>query len=457
VCTALLLALALGKHAGLDTLAYHLVPFWRAFRYPEKWMAFVSLGLALGAAAGFQAVLERPRLRKQAAVALLLAGVLSLLGGGLTAWAGLNGQLLASRLGNSALAQQAAAHLSAALLAGATLSGALALLVAATLLWTKRPLLRAWVTPGCCFLGLLLLNGPLYQLGSPEVLVQPSPFLAAVRGTSWRVLQLGGPHTLRTHPALSAVDRNAVETALGLAPVTPALYGVEGANTYLPAVSTRVFDLSDEERPWVLSRAGLFSTRFLSVAEGNAPDVVASGKRLIERLPSIGYVLLEDTAALPRAYLAQPLCVAGPAESLERIRARSFTPGAEAVVECTQGLKPSSPELGDVLFVHRSPEEVALEVRAKTDAVLVLNDAFYSGWRASVDGAETPILVANHVARAVVVTPGVHRVRFFYRTPGLVWGALVTLAFLLGGLLDARPRAAPSPPAYVLSAGPKPP
>ena len=35
LCTTLLLLLALGKHAGVDTLAFHLVPFWRAFRYPE--------------------------------------------------------------------------------------------------------------------------------------------------------------------------------------------------------------------------------------------------------------------------------------------------------------------------------------------------------------------------------------------------------------------------------------
>lgn len=441
LCTVLLLGLALGKRAGLEALAYHLVPFWRALRYPEKWMAYVSLGLALGAVAGFQAVLEHPPLRRRAGRIFGVCGLFSLALGAEEGWLRFGGRWMAARMGSPRLAAEAAAHLSGELARGAAINGALAILLAVTLLWAWRPQLVAWSMPACCFLGLLGLNEPCYQLGLPEVVEHPSPFLAPVQGTPWRVLQLAGAHLEPTGSAFSAVDRNALETVLVLAPVTPALFGVEGANTHLPAVSTRVFELSDDERAWVLERAGLFSTRYFSVAQGNAADLMASGKRVVETLPSFGYVLLEDRAALPRAYLARPHCVAGAADSLAAVQARNFVPGTEAVVECDHPLATSSGDAGEVLSLASAPEQVVLQVHATTPAVVVLNDAFYSGWRATVDGVATPILAANHAVRAVAVEPGVHAVVFTYRTPGVWAGLCFSLVFLLGGAaLAARAR-----------------
>jgi hypothetical protein len=431
LCTALLVLLALGKHAFVDALAYRLVPFFHAFRYPEKWMAYVSLGLALGAAAGLQAVLAGHRVRRWTGM-LLGGGGLFLLALAAEEESGkLLGRWMANQLGGATVAPLLADQLSSGLVRGAAITGGLSVLAAAGLLFARRQVLVAWLLPGCCFLALLLLNEPRYQLALPEVVETASPFLASMRGTPWRVLQLRGPHVEPAGLELGAVDRHALGAVLSLEPVTPALFGVDGANTYLPAGSTRVFDLSDDERAWVLRRAGLFSTRYLSVAQGNAADVAASGKRALETLPSFGYVLLEDPAALPRAYLARPLCVSGPAESLAAVKAHSFVPGVEVVVECTVPLTAAGTPSGEVLSLISTPERVALKVRASAPGVVVLNDAFYSGWRASVDGADAPILAANHAVRAVAIAAGVHEVVFSYRTPGLWLGLGLTLLFLL--------------------------
>jgi len=437
LCTLLVLLLALGKRGGLSPLAYYLIPFWRAFRYPEKWMAYATLGLALGAVAGFQATLERPPLRHRAGLIFGVSGVLSLLLGAEEAWLHLVGRWMAARIGSSTLGPEVTAHLSGELARGAAISGALTMVLAATLLWSRRPHLVAWAVPACCFLGLLWLNEPRYQVAVPEVLDAPSPFLASVQGTPWRVLHLSGTHVEAGSSYLSAEDRHALWSVMALEPVTPALLGVEGANTYLPAGSSRVFDLSDDERAWVKERAGLFSTRYFSVARGNAAEVMASGKRVIETLPNFGYVLLEDPQALPRAYVARPICVGGAAESLAAVRAHNFVPGVEAVVECVTPLVTSTAGAGEVTSLVSAPERVVLEVRTTAPAVVVLNDAFYSGWRATVDGVETPILAANHAVRAVSVQPGMHQVVFRYRTPGLWVGLALTLLFLLGGAVTA--------------------
>jgi hypothetical protein len=162
---------------------------------------------------------------------------------------------------------------------------------------------------------------------------------------------------------------------------------------------------------------------------------VASGKRVIDTLPTFGYFLLEDQTALPRAYLARPLCVAGPAESLLAVQARSFVRGKEAIVECDHPLPPSIGEIGEVISLASEPERVVLRVRATAPAVVVLNDAFYSGWQATVDGASTPVFAANHVVRAVAVERGTHDVIFRYRTPGQRAATCLTVVFLLGGLV----------------------
>ena len=68
-----------------------------------------------------------------------------------------------------------------------------------------------------------------------------------------------------------------------------------------------------------------------------------------------------------------------------------------------------------------------MELDARGGEVLVLNDAFYAGWTASVDGNPVPILPANGAVRAVPLPPGPHQVVFTYRTPGLAAGAWVSL------------------------------
>ncbi len=433
VCTGVFLLFALGKRGGLSALAYRFIPFWHVFRYPEKWMTFVALGLALGAAAGLQAVLFRPPDRRRLGYLLAASGLLALALGVEEASLRLFGQWMADRIGSPSPIAELAPYLSGQLARGATVSGLLAMLLSAAFLWTQRPRLLAWSTIGICFVGLLLLNEPQYQLAFSDVLARPSPFLARIRGTPWRVLQLPGSHLNPATSGLSAVDLHALGAVLELEPVTPALFGVEGANTYLPAGSARVFELSDDEPAWVRDRASLFSTRYLSLAQSDVARVVVSGKRLVETLPSFGYALVEDTAALPRAYVASPICVASAAESLAAVQAHQLSAGHQAVVECSRPLPASTGQSGDVLELESAPERVALRVKVAAAAVVVLNDAFYSGWQATVDGVEVPILAANHAARAVAVQPGEHEVIFRYRTPGLWVGLCVTLAFLLGG------------------------
>ena len=58
--------------------------------------------------------------------------------------------------------------------------------------------------------------------------------------------------------------------------------------------------------------------------------------------------------------------------------------------------------------------EVVVEVEAPGGGILLLNDVWHPWWRASVDGADSEILEANVIFRAVIVPRGRHVVRFSF-------------------------------------------
>jgi len=74
------------------------------------------------------------------------------------------------------------------------------------------------------------------------------------------------------------------------------------------------------------------------------------------------------------------------------------------------------------------PERVVVRTQGASDAVLVLTDAFYPGWKATLDGTPVAVLRANTAMRAVVVPAGDHRVEMRYRPRSLWIGTVLACA-----------------------------
>lgn len=68
----------------------------------------------------------------------------------------------------------------------------------------------------------------------------------------------------------------------------------------------------------------------------------------------------------------------------------------------------------DVRLIRYQNTEIEIEVEASHAGFVVLNDIWHPWWRATVDGAETEILKANVLFRAVQVSAGTHRVKFSF-------------------------------------------
>lgn len=143
--------------------------------------------------------------------------------------------------------------------------------------------------------------------------------------------------------------------------------------------------------------------------------------------------IYENLDLRPRAYLVRRTFAAeSPNEALGLIRSEpTIHRGDAAVIE---PITDSTKEIPDfdrqnqelsadqVTIVDYSAETVTLAVNSATDAFLVLSDSYFPGWRAMIDGVETPIYPTNILFRGIEVPAGEHTVTFRYQPQSWQWG-----------------------------------
>ncbi|MBA3261564.1 MAG: YfhO family protein [Thermoleophilaceae bacterium] len=149
-----------------------------------------------------------------------------------------------------------------------------------------------------------------------------------------------------------------------------------------------------------------------------------------------------NPAALPRAFVVDSQEVVGGGEAaLKRVTTPGF-PGREVAVteQRIEGL-PEGTEAplarGSAQILDYEAERVAVETDAGRPALLVLTDSWFPGWKATVDGEDTPVHRVDYVIRGVSVPAGRHTVEFRYEPASWRAGWIVSGLALLTILLAA--------------------
>jgi hypothetical protein len=94
-----------------------------------------------------------------------------------------------------------------------------------------------------------------------------------------------------------------------------------------------------------------------------------------------------------------------------------------AVVEAPSRFSAAS---GRVLSIERGLESLRIEAQSDADATLVIADAWWPGWEATVDGFSVPIFRADVLVRAVRWPAGRHVLEMRYRPPEVRSGILLS-------------------------------
>lgn len=151
-----------------------------------------------------------------------------------------------------------------------------------------------------------------------------------------------------------------------------------------------------------------------------------------------GLEVYRNKRALPRAHVAGAVeALPSRKEIFAALKRPEFVPGSVVYTESPPpGAMPAQPgPAGTAKILAHTPTRVTIAVQAERAAALVLSDAFFPGWKATVNGVEAEIFPAHYAFRGVLVPAGESTVTFTYFPRSFQIGlAISCLTLLLAGL-----------------------
>lgn len=148
-----------------------------------------------------------------------------------------------------------------------------------------------------------------------------------------------------------------------------------------------------------------------------------------------------------RAWLVKDFKMMSPEAMLIRMASKEFHPDQEVLLEEEPRFNPFEKKgkrvEGEIKLIHESNNRIRLLVKASEDAMLVLNDTYFPGWKVYVDGKRRNIFRANYTFRAVALRGGTHQIEFIYEPMSFKLGMGGTILGILGCMAIAflrRPR-----------------
>lgn len=143
---------------------------------------------------------------------------------------------------------------------------------------------------------------------------------------------------------------------------------------------------------------------------------------------------------------ALPLITAPPKvrvtdDALKILLSPEFDPRSEVLVPPDFGTAPTDNMTARIESPEWTPHRIRFKVEAATSAVIVISQAFYHCWKATMDGQPAEIFAANFAFQGLRVSPGSHTIVLEYRDSRFRFGmaisfitlGIVVILALLGG------------------------
>ncbi|MCA8941076.1 MAG: hypothetical protein KDB80_00835 [Planctomycetes bacterium] len=217
---------------------------------------------------------------------------------------------------------------------------------------------------------------------------------------------------------------------------THGLYDVRGYDGADPAHLVRIVEASQDTRfgkspdyaktqYYVPARKGI--AELLGIRYVVYPGKPKAG--IDARFRGREYFVVERAGA-PRPFVPARVARTDDLEQqFDGITQKGFDPRKVAFVA---GVETRDACRGTATIVRELPCEIDIDVDMQTAGVVVLQDLWYEGWRATLDGEPVAVQRADYAFRAVAVPAGKSRLEFRYEPSSLRNGLIAAAIALLG-------------------------
>lgn len=270
-----------------------------------------------------------------------------------------------------------------------------------------------------------------------------------------------------TRPGLNRIDillaprASATETTLGFRLWRDEIHGDLVAEKEIPLSQVEspaphtiyfapVADAAGQRFVWGVT--GPESAAVCASQPGSDLSFSAYGTQLVAHGEKEGVWIYENPNALNRAYLVHHAKVVSDDQLLDHLHDAAFNyyhtvlltsplPDGQREQLAATPIRPQ----GQVEITAYDLHEVNLSATLSRPGLLILADAFYPGWRVTVNGSREEIVRANGVLRGVFLPAGTHTISFQFRPIPLYWGLafagpslIVAAVIIVGSRLNQK-------------------
>jgi Bacterial membrane protein YfhO len=397
--------LALGAHNVFHGMLYSIAPLFEKARVPAAAILLFQVGLIVPIAAGFDAMLD-PEIRSRWKLRVIGGAAVF----GVVVWFVLLQAGVANKWKFEFDDRVALAGLFALLVAGILLAG-----------------VKGRLAPRHAAAALLILL--LIELGNDSGYVfqqntnhhrYPEKFEANADVAEF----------LRQQPGPFRVDIDEAELPQNFGD----WYDIDVLTGYTASVLSNVFAMEF----WTDRDKELFNVAYyISKKPSNAAQV-----QVFEGVT--GIKVYRNAPPLPRAWVVhQATEVSSGPETSRLIQDANFDLRHNVLLRAPKpALAACASDADQVQVARRTSGSVTLDATLACDGMVVVSDSYAPGWTATIDSRDAKIREVDGALRGVVTPAGKHRIEMTYRPGSAVWGAMLTLAGLIGmcavGVRNAR-------------------
>lgn len=165
-------------------------------------------------------------------------------------------------------------------------------------------------------------------------------------------------------------------------------------------------------------------------------------KYMIVPLKDDQKVAVENPSAMGNAWFVSNIKVAGDADDeladLSKVNLRTTAVVGKDFAGVVKDA--TSDSTATVRLTDYAPDALGYEINSKKGGVIVFSDIYYPGWKAMIDGEETPVGRADYILRAINVPAGKHKVimtfdpQTIYTTESIAYSAIGIVFIIVIGL-----------------------